>query len=620
MFSDKHILSLFFFLFSFSHFLHSQCGTCAPDPVCLAAKPKGVCDSILPDGMVNAAYQHDVSFFMEAHVNDAATLQQCMCNYVQLDSIKFQGASNLPPGMSVEFNKPGKKYYPSKGDTTGCVRFCGTPLVPGNYVVKLNFLADVIVKGITVVGDLVVRDQQQFYTVYINVMPDTSGNVSSFTFGGGSRTTCDSSLTFDFEAVLAAQSPNLTTYSWSFGDGTTSSVQKPGIKTYSNADTFDVSLHTRFLNYRIKTVYVDVKGGYAGDIEEATTIQNPDPYIKFNQLGFANRGSKSDTKKTSWTNLNLTIPEGTDSLNIEVWDEDTGPPQGTSIIGSPDDVLLNTKIKVSLDTARFGNGNVSGFVTFDTILANSMAETLQVIIHPFTPVPSVSNVGDTFCLGQYTPLKVSGYNGYSFQWFNDTLPMSQGNDSIYQAYYTGNYSVSVTNLKTGCSKHSASKTLKFVPSPPDSLIIVVLADGRIVNNNFPNSNYGIRWFKNGQPIQGLTIDDFVFYPDGAGFYSCEVWHKEFKACKTSSPLFLFTSLDELEIDEAKVFPNPFYNEIHIELSGSNHQASILDLNGRELMRTEFSSKTVLHTDKLTSGIYLLNIRTDKGFLTRKIIK
>ena len=614
-----------FFAFSISllsllQYSYSQCGTCTPDPICLAAKPKGVCDSILPDGRVNSAYQHDVSFFMKARVDDAATLQQCMCNFVQLDSIKFQGASNLPPGMSVEFNKANKKYYPSKGDSTGCVRFCGTPLVPGNYVVKINFLADVVVKGITVIGDLIVRDQQQSYTVYIKVNPDTSGSVSTFTFGGGSRTTCDTSLTFDFEALLAAQAPNLTTYTWNFDDGTNSANKKPGVKTFSNADTFNVSLKTRFLNYRVKTVYVDVKNGYAGDIEEATTIQNPDPYIKFNQLGFANRGSRSEVKKTQWTNLNLIISEGTDSLNLEVWDEDTGPPQGTSIIGSPDDLLVNIKVKVSLDTARFSNGNVSGLITFDTILANSVAETLQVIIHPTVLTPSIIHLGDTFCLGKYTPMKVSGYKGFGFQWFNDTLPMSQGNDSIYQASYSGNYSVGVTSLKTGCSNQSNSKTVKFIPSPPDSLIVVLLSDGRIVNNNFPNSDYGIQWYKNGQPIQGLTIDDFVFYPDGAGFYSCEVWHKQFSACKTTSPLFLFTSLDDITIDKAKIYPNPFSSEIQVELAGVGNQASLFDVNGKELFKTIFDDNLVWATSELASGIYFLQFKTPKGIVTHKIIK
>jgi hypothetical protein len=602
------------------HQAYSQCGSCTPDPICLAAKPKGVCDSILPDGMVNSAYQHDVSFFMKARVDDAATLQQCMCNYVQLDSIKFQGASNLPPGLSVEFNKPGKKYYPSKGDSTGCIRFCGTPVVPGNYVVKINFLADVVVKGITVIGDLVVRDQQQSYTVYIKVAPDTSGNVSTFTFGGGNRTTCDSSLTFDFEALLAAQAPNLTTYSWNFDDGTNSSIKKPGIKTFSNPDTFSVSLKTRFLNYRIKTVYVDIKAGYYIDIEEASNLQNPDPYIKFNQLGFDNRGSRSDVKKTSWTNLNLVIPEGTDSLSIEVWDEDTGPPQGTNPFGSADDELIKTKIKVSLDTARFSNNNVAGFVTFDTILANSVAETLQIIIHPKVPVPAIIHVGDTFCLGKYTALKVNGYKGFALQWIDDTTDIALANDSIYSAFYSGIYSVKTTNLKTGCSNVSGKKPLTFIPSPPDSLEIVVLPDGRLVNNNFPNSDFGIRWFKNGQPIQGLTIDDFIITPDGAGFYSCEVWHKQFSACKTTSTLFLFTSVEDVNGNTLKVYPNPFGNQIHIESEGFDNQAVLFDINDRQLLNATFDNNLVLATDRIASGIYFLNIRTSKGISTHKIFK
>ncbi len=607
-------------IFLLANAASAQCGTCTPDPVCLAQQPRGVCDSILPDGMVSVAYQHDVSFFMKAKVDDAATKAQCSCSHVDLDSIRFQGASNLPPGITVEFNSPTRKYYPTKGDSTGCVRFCGTPVAPGSYVVRLNFLADVTVRGISVIGDLVVKDQQQFYTVYINIQPDTSGNVSTFSFGGGPRTTCDSSLTFDFQALLAAQAPNLTTYAWNFDNGTGSNQKQPGMVTYATPDTFNISLLTRFLNYRIKTVYVDVKGGYTGDIEELTTVQNPDPYIKFNQLGFSNRGSRSDVKKTQWLNLNLEIPEGTDSLSIEVWDEDTGPPQGTNPLGSPDDLLINTKVKVSLDTARFSNNNVSGFVTFDTILANSVAETLKVIIHPSLPVPVLPQLADTFCLGQVTTLKAAGYKDCTFQWFDGGAIMPQETDSVLSAFYSGNYSVSVTNLKTGCSTVSAEKALTFIPSPPDSLEIVQLPDGRLVNNNYPNADYGIQWYKNGQPVSGLTIDDFILTPDGQGFYSCEVWHKQFPACRSISQLFLFTSVADVAASTVLVYPNPFSSEIVVELPAAPHRLLLTDLQGKVLVETTAEGTARMGTQGIAKGVYLLMVQHATGNFIQKVIK
>ncbi len=597
----------------------AQCGSCSIDQSCIALKPKGVCDSMLPDARVNSAYQKDVSFFMNPIVNDAATLATCMCSYVKLDTIKFQGASNLPPGMFVEFSKPSKKYYPSQGDSSGCLRLCGSPVVAGNYVIKINFLADVLVKDISVIGDLVVKDRQESYTLYLTVLPDTSGNVSSFTYGT-QRTTCDSSLTLDLEAALEAQAPNITRYFWDLANGSTSQLKKPGQVTYSTADTFKVALTTKYYNYRIKTVYVDVKDGYAGDIEEATTIQSPDPYIKFNALGFANRGSRSNTKKTSWSNLNLIVPEGTDSLTLEVWDEDTGPPQGTNALGSPDDILFNKKIKVSLDTAYFSTGNVSGLVTFDTVVASTITDTLVAVVYPAVAAPLITSITDTFCNGQQATLKAHGYKGFSFQWFNDTTAITLANDSIFTAIENGVYSVAVTNLKTGCSNTSNTKSIVFMESPPDSLEIVVLPNGQLVNNNYPGSNFAVQWYKNAQPIAGA--DNFILQPTGAGYYACKIWNKNFPLCSSTSQLFFFTSVENTSAPAlVNVYPNPFDNFIIVEgIATPKNQLSIKNIEGKILLQQSFENQQTIATPHLPKGVYFIEITTENGTTIKKIVK
>lgn len=612
-------LWLVFGVFAFQLSINAQCGNCTIDQACVALKPKGVCDSILPDARANSAYQKDVSFFMQPIVKDAATLSACMCSYVRLDTIKFQGASNLPPGMFVEFSKPSKKYFPSQGDSTGCLRLCGSPVVAGNYVIKINFLADVLVKDISVIGDLVVKDRQESYTLYLTVLPDTSGNVSSFTYGG-IRTTCDSSLTLDLEATLSAQSPNITRYFWNLANGNYSELKKPGLVTFATPDTFKVSLTTKYYNYRVKTVYVDVKDGYAGDIEEATTIQNPDPYIKFNALGFANRGSRSDVKKTSWTNLNLVVPEGTDSLFIEVWDEDTGPPQGTNALGSPDDLLFNQKIKVSLDTARFANNNVSGFVTFDTVVASTIRDTLVAVVFPKVPAPLVLSDADTFCSGRQAILKINGFKGFAFQWSNDSLAIPLANDSLLAVNESGNYSVKVTDLKTGCSNTSAAKAMTFVPSPPDSLEIVVLPDGRLVNNNYPGNAFAVQWFKNAQPIP--DADYFILQPSGPGYYACRVWNKDFPSCSTTSQLFFFTSVADVATTSGiSVYPNPFENEIFVGTPLAN-VANVLvrNVEGKILVNQYLEKGQPLNLANLQQGVYLVELQTEGTKLVKRIMK
>ncbi len=598
----------------------AQCGSCVIDQVCLASKPKGLCDTVLPDGTKGIAYQYDASFFMKPTVNDAATLSQCQCNYVQLDTIKFGAVSGLPPGLTFEYSKPGKKYYPSSGDSMGCIRFCGTPILAGNYVVKMNFLADVVVKGIAVIGDLVVRDQQQSYTLYITVLPSLTPVITSFTYGNNGYTTCDTSITLDFGASLAAQNPNLTTYSWDFGNGTGSVQKTPGIKTYNTEDTFPVILTTRFYNYRVKTVYVDVKNGYTEAFqEETTTLQNPDPYIKFNILGFSNRGSRSDVKKTSWTNLNIIIPEGTDSVDIQTWDEDTGPPDGTNPLGSPDDNLGTFRIAAGLDTARFSNNNVTGFVTFDTVVSNIFRDTLPVVIYPQVAVPEITVLRDTTCLGDTILLSTGNkYADYAIQWYKDTASIVGGTDSVYEAFYTGNYSVGVVSLVTGCSAKSGLDRFVFMVSPPDSLEIVILPDGSLVNNNFPGASFAIQWYKNGVEMPGEN--NFIMFPTGAAYYSCKVYNPDFPDCLATSPLFLFTSLAEGPTGNWKVYPNPAISRISIETDNTpDCKLQLLNIEGKVVLETQFDSRETIDIQSLNRGIYILKVSDSNATMVSKVL-
>jgi hypothetical protein len=598
---------------------YAQCGSCIIDQACMATKPKGVCDSILPDATKGVSYQKDVSFFMKPTVNDAATLSQCQCNYVQLDTIKFGAVSGLPPGLTFEYSKPGKKYYPSSGDSVGCIRFCGTPILPGDYVVKMNFLADVVVKGIAVIGDLIVRDQQQSYTLYIKVLPSLTPVITSFTYGSNGYTTCDTAITLDFNATLAAQAPNLTSYSWNFDDGTGSAQKNPGLKTYNVADTFSVSLTTRYYNYRIKTVYTDIKDGYVGDIEEATTVQSPDPYIKFNTLGFANRGGKTDVKKTSWNNLNIVIPEGTDSVDIQIWDEDTGPPDGTNPFGSPDDNLGVFRVAVRLDTARFSNGNVSGLITFDTVVSNVFKDTLPVVIYPAVIIPGIAASADSICLGDTITLSIgNGYSNYSTQWYNDTIAIVGGNSPVYYANHTGNYAAKVVNLTTGCSAKSAIERYVFMKSPPDSLEIVVLPDGSLVNNNYPGQAFSVQWYKNGVVMPGET--NFIMFPTGIGYYSCKVYNPAFPSCTSTSALFLFTAVSEIPVATWSVYPNPVSNKLNIEaVMGGQSHLQLLNMEGRIVTEKIFEIKEMLDIESLAKGIYILKLSNSNAAAAKRII-
>jgi hypothetical protein len=78
-------------------------------------------------------------------------------------------------------------------------------------------------------------------------------------------------------------------------------------------------------------------------------------------------------------------------------------------------------------------------------------------------------------------------------------------------------------------------------------------------------------------------------------------------------------LNENVISGLSVFPNPTSGLINIELAGSTiNGATITDITGK-VMKLKLAGNSV-DISNFASGVYFLNLDTDKGMATRKIVK
>ena len=91
---------------------------------------------------------------------------------------------------------------------------------------------------------------------------------------------------------------------------------------------------------------------------------------------------------------------------------------------------------------------------------------------------------------------------------------------------------------------------------------------------------------------------------------------------TNSP----TGLNENLMDSKliTIFPNPTNNEIIIKFkknSITDGLVEIIDMNGQVIKKVIMDFyKTIINIDELNRGIYVIQIKTDKGILIKKIIK
>jgi len=69
----------------------------------------------------------------------------------------------------------------------------------------------------------------------------------------------------------------------------------------------------------------------------------------------------------------------------------------------------------------------------------------------------------------------------------------------------------------------------------------------------------------------------------------------------------------------KLYPNPVLNELRIEYDGET-SFEIVNLMGQVVLNGNLNKSTIVQTSILSSGVYMIKVRTGNSFEYRKIIK
>ena len=218
---QKLSLVCFFFLVTVLAWTQEGC------PGCEVSLPEDLPEdtiflSAATPGQANVYYDNDLSFRLPKTTTPVAAIDSTTPPNLPISSFEIVSVGNLPPGLRWEANQ---RVFNTSEETDGCVKFCGTPLLPGLYMVE-----------VVVEAQVVILTERTSFSFPLLIQPSVS---SSEGFRMINNVGCGE-LEVTFINMLPSNGMEGFSYRWDFGNGLISEEENPGPLTFDQAGTYVV--------------------------------------------------------------------------------------------------------------------------------------------------------------------------------------------------------------------------------------------------------------------------------------------------------------------------------------------------------------------------------------------
>lgn len=472
--------------------LSAQCPGCTIDLPPLGEDTIWLSD--IPDGEVGFYYEEDMSFRLPktttpVNANDPSTPAGLTISEITITSL-----ANLPPGIQWEASQT---VFDTADETDGCIRLCGTPLVADTFDIQVNI--DAIVFGLT---------QSTSFSVSMVINPAIS-NTDGFSMTNNIG--CGSS-SVEFSNNVSSNGLDGFTYAWDFGNGTTSTDENPAPVSYDQPGEYVVSYEATVDTSGYFLTAVTIVEASCNDIfgnapDMSITVNNPDGSNLFETADYENtfppithNGFYELTDGAyymevidddisgddvcgiisfdKFSNGLITVGDLTVELTIlhlttTVTSTDTvtiyEQPADPIITGSVADFIICEGETMTLSSSYVTNNQwyedgtpitggtavelevsmaASYYVEYtspDGCVATSASAEIELTAAP--SIPAFVNNNNLLTLFDIDDLPVA----YELQWYQDGDVLEGENDIEYCIEETGEYTLEVTDLVTGCS-------------------------------------------------------------------------------------------------------------------------------------------------------------------------
>ncbi|MBK8846599.1 MAG: glycoside hydrolase family 9 protein [Bacteroidetes bacterium] len=253
------------------------------------------------------------------------------------------------------------------------------------------------------------------------------------------------------------------------------------------------------------------------------------------------------------------------------------------------------------------SGNYKVSVSFNGCTKTSNSIGIKTAKRPSSSIGAPG--GSNICGGASPTLQCINTNqtGLGFQWMRNATNIPGAIANSYTATVTGAYQL-VTNTSSGCTRSSSviNVTESSIPPINPAGTINFCAGDSVLLSTANGGGYVYQWKHNGNDIPGAT--QWLQYFSQNGNYKVVVTDNSGCTLTSSTTILnINCKLKQAVTPSAIAYPNPFTNEIIIELGLEVAMVLILDNTGREIEKNLPLSSTIKKGKNLSPGVYIIKI-------------
>lgn len=301
-----------------------------------------------------------------------------------------------------------------------------------------------------------------------------------------------------------------------------------------------------------------------------------------------------------------------------------------------DGILLPGKTSVSFsipslvlaDAGAYTCSVTSSIVTGLTIATR--ASTISVL--PAIVTTLSENVVGQLCNVKHLVATPPGL--FAYQWYLDGKKIAGATLSIYDAYYSGNYTVTYQPDATSCSLTTPILAAAGLYTDPPPAITSIGTPISQLSTNYVASS--LQWYVNGKVIANGTFGILNVSYNGNYYLVARLANNcQYRSNTIAVNESKYTDLARLAqmegdtvhleaLQDVNIFPNPAHEIVNID--GGQYKmlgVEFFDNNNKSVFRKEFPYPvTTVQVDisSWPTGIYIISLWSDEKRIWRKLVK